>query len=72
MDKENFNLKIQEETDLIKKLEKEYPKLDSSVHFYHKKNTAWHIHHTKVRDAYWRRRRLIAKRDGLEDPIKVY
>lgn len=61
----NTDQQIQAETDLIKQLETSYPPFDAKVGTYHPTNTPWHIHHTKVRDAYWRRRMLIAKRDGL-------
>lgn len=63
---------IEQETQLINKLEATHPKMDPNVGFYHKNNTPWHIHHTELRDAYWRRRRFIAKKEGLEDPVDVY
>jgi hypothetical protein len=69
-----LNKQIEEQTALIKELEKSYPKLDNSVGFYDAANTQWHIHHTELRDAYWRRRMLIAKRDGIDEneTAKVY
>ncbi len=69
-----FDEKIENETQLIKELESSYPKLHNDVHFYDRKNTPWHIHDTKIRDAYWRRRMFITKRDGgdIQDTAKVY
>ena len=52
---------IKTETELIKKLKKDYPKMGK----------AWDIHDTKVRDAYWRRRRLIAQEEP-NDPFDIY
>ena len=49
------------ETMLIKELEASYPG----------RRTAWYIHDVKVRDAYWRRRRLVAQEEP-EDPFDVY
>lgn len=66
--------RIKEETLNIIRLERSYPMIDESVHFYDPKNLPYHIHHTATRDAYWRRRMLIAERDGLSksETAKVY
>lgn len=50
----------------IEELEASYPKDYSS--------REWHIHHTKVRDAYWQRRMKKAKIEGLDlvEVAKVY
>jgi hypothetical protein len=56
---------VEEETALIAELEKSYPKDTNS--------TEWHIHHTKVRDAYWRRRMKASKSDEEKDAAsRVY
>ena len=55
---------VKKETELIAKLESEGPLLDSSVDTYHKNNTFYHQHVTKIRDSYWRRRNW---RDQLQD-----
>lgn len=57
---------IEAETKLIAELESSYPKEFKSLE--------WYQHHTKCRDAYWRRRMLIAERDGLDkhETAKVY
>jgi len=45
-------------TELIKKLESSYPTYDNSVGRWHKNNSAYELHHVKIRDAYWQRRML--------------
>lgn len=67
--KEELKNKIQKQTDLIAVLEKSYPSDRDS--------REWLIHHTSVRDAYWRRRMLQTKlEDGSEEDLqetaKVY
>ena len=56
---------IAEQTKLIKELEASYPPYGTPD---------FEIHHIKVRDAYWSRRMMIAKRDGddLLETAKVY
>lgn len=51
----------EEETALIKELEATMPALAEGKHLYSKANTAFHIHVTKLKDAYWRRRMLTAE-----------
>jgi hypothetical protein len=58
--------KIDEETANIKKLEETYPPCDFSKSDYDEVNKPYLLHHIEVRDAYWRRRMLIAERDGLD------
>lgn len=70
--KEELETKIEEETKLIKELESSYPKYDDSVSKWHENNNGYYTHHTKVRDAYWRRRMYIAKLEVLPAPIDVY
>lgn len=69
--REKLELRIEEETKLIKDLESSYPKYDL-VNKWSKNNLEYHRHHTKVRDTYWRRRILIAKLEGLPEPFEVY
>jgi len=52
---------LEQETDLIDHLEANYPLLNTEVGLHDKSNLDWHIHNEKVKDAYWRRRRLIQK-----------
>lgn len=56
---------IKEEDALIKELEASYPKIDITVGRFHPNNTNYEIHHTNVRDAYWRRRNWKEMLDGL-------
>lgn len=62
-----LNQKIQKETELIVELEKSYPTSDPN-------SKEWHIHHTKIRDAYWRRRMLTTRLEGgdLNATAEVY
>ena len=66
------------ETELIKELEKSYPKIHGDVHeehrLYREDNLPWQIHHTKVRDAYWRRRMWQTELEGgdLTKTAQVY
>lgn len=48
-------------------LEKSYPTSDPN-------SKEWHIHHTKIRDAYWRRRMLTTRLEGgdLNATAEVY
>jgi hypothetical protein len=50
----------EQETALIKKLEASVPALAPGEHLYSQANTAYHIHVTEIKDAYWRRRMLTA------------
>jgi len=59
----NLDEQILEQSILIKTLEATYPK--------EYKSTAWHIHHTRVRDVYWKRRMLTARRDGDNDAYEA-
>jgi len=63
---------IEEQTKLIEELENSYPELVGKM--YSDENYKWHIHHTKVRDAYWKRRMLIAEKKGLneEQTARIY
>lgn len=65
---DDLNRQIAEQTALIAELESSYPdSYDPSAGRHAKVNRPTEIHHTKVRDAYWRRRMLIAKRDDLDE-----
>lgn len=70
--KNELQNKIDAETALIKELEGSYPPYNQDR--YSPERRAFEIHDTKVRDAYWRRRMLITKRDGgdLNQTAKVY
>lgn len=50
----------EQETALIKELEATMPELVEGEGLYSQANTAYHIHYTKLKDAYWRRRMLTA------------
>ncbi|MCB0539976.1 MAG: hypothetical protein KDE33_20835 [Bacteroidetes bacterium] len=65
--KKELKCQIQEETDLIARLEASYPDVVIG-------SREWFIHHTKVRDAYWRRRMLLDQLEGRssEETAKVY
>jgi len=59
MTKEQMLEKIETERASVKELDANYPEFELP-----RGGTAWHIHHTKVRDCYWRIRMLQTK---LED-----
>jgi hypothetical protein len=67
-DNERLLFDIEAQTALIKQLEASYPVLASSDAFDKvaemEWRTAFNLHHTKVRDAFWCRRMLIAERNG--------
>jgi hypothetical protein len=65
--------KIEVETILIKKLESTVPKLVYPNELYHRSNTPYHIHVTKIMDAYWRRRMLRTQLEGgnLQECAKI-
>ncbi|RJQ30299.1 hypothetical protein C4565_00510 [Candidatus Parcubacteria bacterium] len=71
---EELNKLIDKETELIKTLEKTYPVMEDPSNRYSHKNLPWEIHHTKVRDAYWRRRMLLTELGGgdLNKTAEVY
>ncbi len=66
MNPEELQRKIQEESDKIATLEKSYP---DEWH-----SREWWIHHTEVRDAYWRRRMLTTQLEGgdINQTAEVY
>jgi hypothetical protein len=65
---------IDKETEKIKTLEASYPELVEGKGLYDSANTPYHIHHTEVRDAYWRRRMFTSElNDGdLAATAQVY
>ncbi len=65
---------IDEETNLIRTLENSYPEYVSKAGRYSPENRAFELHHTNVRDAYWRRRMLIAELENLsiQSALKCY
>ena len=58
--------KIAQETQNIETLEASYPESFPQFGRYHEKNRPFEVHHTKVRDAYWRRRMLTARKENLD------
>lgn len=67
--KEELIAKIEEETANIKRLEASYPTYVQDGGRYSQENRAWEIHHTEVRDAYWRRRIAQDRLDGTSEDV---
>lgn len=67
---------IAAQTQLIEELENGYKDVEyfPELGRHHKSNRKFNIHHTNVRDAYWRRRMLVAKLENfdLNETAKLY
>jgi hypothetical protein len=65
---------IEDKTKLIKELENKKVPYDNSKGRWHESNIAYETNYVSIRDAYWKRRMLIAKLEGLDtnETAKVY
>jgi hypothetical protein len=70
----NIQKQIDQITQEIKLAEKSYPPRDATAHRWADINRPYELHCVKIRDLYWKRRMLIAKRDDLDtqETAKVY
>ena len=68
----DYNAEIDEQTKLIAELEASFPPYYKDLGRWHKDNGPLEAHYVRVRDAYWKRRMLIEKRDGAsEEELRV-
>lgn len=67
MTDQEFQVKIDEETQNIKELGELKVPYNPELGRWHEDNRAFEIHQVNIRDAYWRRRMLIAKIENLDE-----